>query len=341
MFLHEQFLMSQRAEKRGLLKVYLAVFMLALATIACGGAGTAIGEQELEQENSSISGLPQFIGPSSTFVPTDTPRATDTQPDVWVPPSGWHPPHTVCVSGYTNAYGDFVCTNYATTPGYYANPGHYVPGPTSTPPSTFTPYPTPTPCVSSFTYYFGEEVFTDPAADNLTIGLSLGNVRVFSAASPAQQIAAWTVEIRNLGSITYVLFAPFQIYVAGIDGQTVRYALNEDAAAELGVSLAEPARDGYSIRPAQSVTFDMFAYTQVGEVTSLAYILDPYANGFDGSIAGGNVAYWEAGDRGGCGGHISSDFTPPPNLTPQPTPTATHTPEHCASDPEECLIVID
>ncbi len=341
MFLHEPFLISQKDEKRSVWKGYWAVFMLAMAAIACGGAGAAIGEQGLKQENSSISGLPQFIGPSSTFVPTDTPRATDTQPDVWVPPSGWHPPNTVCVSGYTDASGNFVCTSYATTPGYYENPGHYVPGPTSTPPPTFTPYPTPTACVSSFTYYFGEEVFTDPSADNLTLGLLLGNIRVFSTANTGQQIAAWTVEIRNLGSIEYVLLAPFQIYVSGIDGQPVRYALNEAAAAELGLALDEPARDGYSIRPSQSVTFDMFAYTRVGEVTSLAYILDPYANGFDGSIAGGNVAYWEAGDRGGCGGRIAGDFTPPPNLTPRPTPTATHTPEGCLDNPEDCLIVIE
>ncbi len=338
MFNDKQLLRSKEQERW---KGYFAIFMMALATIACGGAGAALGEQDLDPENSSISGLPQFIAPSSTFIPTDTPRATDTQPDVWVPPSGWNPPVTICVSGYTDYYGNFICTSSATTPGYYDNPGHYVPGATSTPPPTFTPYPTPTPCVSSFSYYFGDEVFTDPSNDNLTLGLSLGNIRVFDAASPAQQIVAWTVGVRNLGQIEYVLLAPFQIYISGIDGTPARHALSEDAATELGIELDEPARDGYSIMPSESVTFDMFAYTSIGEVTSLSYILDPYANGFDGSISGGNVAYWEVGDRGGCGGRISGDFTPQPNSTPQPTPTETHTPSYCVDDPEDCASVID
>lgn len=338
MFIYERFLRFTEEERW---KGHFAIFMMALATIACGGAGAALGEQELDPENSSISGLPQFIAPSSTFVPTNTPRATDTQPDVWVPPSGWNPPNTVCVSGYTDSYGNFICTSSATTPGYYDNPGHTIAGATSTPPSTFTPYPTPTACISSFSYYFGEEVFTDPSTDNLTLGLSLGNVRIFDAARSTQQIVVWTVDIRNLGQIEYVLLAPFQIYVSGIDGTAARHALSEDAATELGLELDAPARDGYSIMPSQSVSFDMFTYTRVGEVTSLSYILDPYANGFDGSISGGNVAYWETGDRGGCGGRISGDFTPQPNLTPQPTATETHTPSYCVDDPEDCARVID
>lgn len=337
MFIYKQLLTVKRQAH---LKVYFAIFMMALASIACGGAGAALGEQELKPENSSISGLPQFVAPTSTFIPTHTPRATDTQPDVWIPPSGWHPPNIICLSGYTDAVGNFVCSSSATTPGYYDNPGHYVAGATSTPPPTFTPYPTPTPCVSSFTYYFGDEVFTDPSNTNLTLGLSLGNIRIFSAASPSQQIVAWTVEVRNLGQIDYVLFAPFQIYVSGLDGQPVRHGLNEDAATELGLTLDEPARAGYSIMPSQSIIFDMFAYTSIGEVTSLAYILDPYANGFDGSIAGGNVAYWESGDRGECGGRISGNFTPQPNLTPQPTATDTHTPAFCVDDPNDCSSVI-
>ncbi|MEL7432407.1 MAG: hypothetical protein AAFN11_00510 [Chloroflexota bacterium] len=318
----------------------LAIVVMLLATLACGGATASLGEMELEPVNSSISGLPQFIAPSSTFVPTDTPVATDTQPDVWIPPSGWVPPNSVCVSGYTDYYGNFICTSHATTPGYYSNPGYYVPGATSTPPSTFTPYPTPTPCVASFTYYFGEEVFTDPANDNVTLGLAVGNVRTFAAADGVQQIVAWTVEIRNLGSIEYVLLAPFQIYISGIDDVQVRYGINEDAATELGLELEEPARDGYEIAPSESVSFDMFTYTNFGEVTSIAYILDPYGNGFDGGIAGGNVAYWEGGERTGCTGRISGDYTPQANTTPQPTATHTPTPDFCFESPEDCAAII-
>jgi len=321
-------------------QVLFVVVMMTVAVIACGGAGTALGKQDFDSANSSISGLPQFIAPSSTFVPTDTAHPTDSQPDVWIPPSGWHPANTVCLSGYIDSSDIFICTSWATTPAYYDQPGYYVSGASSTPPPTFTPYPTPTACVSSFSYYFDEEVFTDPANDNLTLGLSLGNVRIFSSKHSAQQIVAWTVEIRNLGQFNYVLLAPFQIYVSGIDGQATRYAVSEDAARELGLELDEPARDGYSIPPSESVSFDMFAYTSIGEVTSLAYILDPYANGFDGSIAGGNLAYWERGNRAGCAGRISGDFTPQANLTPQPTATLTHTPAYCVHDPDDCIHVI-
>ena len=340
MFNPEQLLISKKNRQRGSWQVVFVIWLMTLAVIACGGAGGALGEQDLDPENSSIGSLPQFIAPSSTFVPTHTARATDTQSDIWIPPSGWHPAHSVCVSGYTQASGYFVCTSWATTPGYYDSPGHFVPGASSTPPATFTPYPTPTPCVSSFTYYFGDEVFTDPAPDTLTLGLSLGNVRTFNTSHSLQQIVAWTVEVRNLGQLNYVLFAPFQIYVSGINGQVTRAGVSEDAASELGLELDEPARDGYAILPSQSLTFDMFAYTAVGDVTSLAFILDPYANGFDGSIAGGNVAYWEQGDRGGCGGRISGDFTPQANLTPQPTATQTVTPSYCVHHPDDCARVI-
>jgi hypothetical protein len=327
-------------EGEGRWQILFVVFSLSIAMLACGGSGSVVGEQGLDQVNSSISGLPQFVAPSSTFVPTLTLRATDVQPKVWIDPAGWHPAQTLCINGYTNSYGNFVCTSWAITPGYYSNPGHYVAGSTSTPPSTFTPYPTPTPCVSSFTYYFGDEVFTDASNETLTLGLSLGNVRIFSASNTAQQIVAWSVEVRNLGQINYVLLAPFQIYVAGIDGEITRYGINEGAARELGLELDEAARDGYSISPSESVTFDMFAYTHIGTVTSLAYILDPYANGFDGEIAGGNVAYWETGDRGACGGRISGHYTPSPNLTPQPTATLTPTSSYCVTDPSACIYVI-
>lgn len=340
MFNSKQPLSHKDEHKYGFWKIIFVLFCMLMAMLACGGAGSVIGEQDLDQVNSSISGLPQFIAPSSTFVSTNTPIATHVQPNVWIPPSGWIPPNQICSSGYTNTSGHFVCTGWATTPGYYSKPGHYVAGATSTPPSTYTPYPTPTPCVSSFTYYFNDEVFTDPSSDNLTLGLSLGNIRTFSASNTSQQIVAWTVEVRNLGQIDYVLLAPFQIYVASIDGEAIRYGVDESAARELGIELDEPAKDGYSILPSQSVTFDMFAYTHVGAVTSLAYILDPYSNGFDGEIAGGNVAYWESGHRGACGGRISDGYVPSQNLTPQPTATLTPPSSYCVADPSECMGVI-
>ena len=331
-------LRSRRRERwRGLL--FLVVMVGSI--LACGGAGEAIGEQDVQPENVSIEGLPQFVAPSSTPIPTDTQMPTAVQPTIHVPASGY-------VTNTPDPSLVYVCSGtvcwYATmTPngGQYTTPAYNPPGPTSTPRPTYTPYPSPTPCQSSFTYYYDEEVFTDPSPDNLTLGLAMGNLRVFPAARPEQQIVGWTVEVRNLGVIDYVLLAPFQIYIAGLDEATVRYFVNQEAANELGVSLDEAALDGVTIRPAESLRFDLYAYTGVGEVTALAYILDPYGGGFDGSIAGGNVAYWQSGERTGCGGRVGEDYTPLPNLTPQPTATLTPTPDYvCYEDPDLCASVI-
>lgn len=320
---------------------WLAWVVLVSALLACGGAGEMLGEQGLQPENISISGLPQFVAPSSTPVPTDTQMPTAVQPTVHVPASGYvtHTPEP----GRVYLCAGVVCAHATLTPagGQYSHPAHNLPGSTSTPRPTHTPYPSPTACLSSFTYYYGEEVFTDPSPDNLTLGLALGNLRIFPSARAEQQIVAWTVEVRNLGAIDYVLLAPFQIYVAELDGSSVGYHASQEAAAELEVTLAEAALDGVTLAPAQSLRFDLYAYTAVGEVTALAYILDPYGNGFDGSIAGGNIAYWQSGERHGCRGRISDDYTPHPNLTPQPTATLTPTPAYvCYEDPDACATVI-
>ena len=320
---------------------WLGVVVMIGSILACGGVGEAIGEQDVQLENVSISGLPQFVAPSSTPIPTDTQMPTAIQPTIHMPASSYvtHTP----APGLVYVCNGAVCGYATLTPngGHYTNPAYNLPGATSTPRPTYTPYPSPTPCLSSFTYYYGEEVFTDPAPNNLTLGLALGNLRVFPSVRPDQQIVGWTVEVRNLGQIEYVLLAPFQIYIARLDDARVRYYVNQEAANELGVTLDEAAVDGVTIGPAQSRRFDLYAYTAVGEVTSLSYILDPYGSGFDGAIAGGNVAYWQSGERDGCGGRIGEAFTPPPNLTPQPTATLTPTPDYgCYENPDRCVAII-
>ena len=331
-------LSHNRAERwRG----WLCLLVMVGGILACGGVGDAIGEQGLRPEQVSIGGLPQFVAPSSTPIATDTQMPTAVQPTIHVPASGYvtHTPEPGLVYVCSGA----TCWYAPITPdgGQYTNPAYNLPGATSTPRPTYTPYPSPTSCLSSFTYYYGEEVFTDPSPNSVTLGLALGNLRVFPSDRSDQQIVGMTVEVRNLGSIDYVLLAPFQIYVAGIDGVAVGHYASQEAANELGVTLDEAALDGVTIRPSESLRFDLFAYTSIGEVTALAYILDPYGGGFDGSIAGGNVAYWQSGERDGCGGRIGEDYTPLPNLTPQPTATLTPTPDYaCYEDPDLCASVI-
>lgn len=311
-------------------RVALFVSVIVLPILACGGSASDIIQNgELDPVNQSVSGLPQFVAPSSTPPPTHTQVATSVAPPVYVPPSGY-------VTNTPNPSLIYVCNATATvcyyatrTPegGGYSNPGGYIAGSTSTPRPTYTPYPSATPCLSSFTYYFDEEVFTDPSSDNLTLGIALGNIRTFASTQrPDQQIVAWTVEIRNIGRLDYVLFSSFQIYLAEIDGNLVSHFSSEEASRELGIEAHEATTDVYVLEPRQSVRFDMFAYAQLGEPTALAYILDPHGNTFDGTIAGGNVAYWEAGTRGACGGRVGADYTPQANLTPQPSATYTHTP---------------
>ena len=306
------------------------VAAMTISMLACGGTATEMMEDgPLDPANQTIGGLPQFVAPSSTPVPTNTQPATDVADPVYIPPNDYMTntpnPGLIYVCNYTGT----ICYYATRTPdgGYYSTPGGYIPGATSTPRPTYTPYPSATPCVSSFIYYYDEEVFTDPSPDNLTLGIALGNVRVFdSALRPEEQIVAWTVEIRNIGQVDYILFAPFQIYVAGINGNLIGNFSSEEAARELNIEPHEATLDGFVLNPNQEVRFDMFAYTAVGEPTALAYILDPHGNTYDGTIAGGNVAYWESGDRGACGGRVGDDFTPQPNLTPQPSPTPTNTP---------------
>ncbi|MEL6307767.1 MAG: hypothetical protein AAFR81_23830 [Chloroflexota bacterium] len=306
------------------------VLMLALATLACGGtASELVPDGALDPANQSIRGLPQFVAPSATPLSTHTQVATDIAAPVYMPPSGYvtNTPYPSVI--YQCNPSRTVCQYATRTPdgGLYRIPGGYIAGATSTPRLTYTPYPSATPCLSSFTYYYNEEVFTDPAMDNLTLGIALGNVRIFDAPTRLdEQIVGWTVEIRNLGRLDYVLFAPFQIFVAGIGGQPVQHFSSEEASRSLGLAAHIATLDGFVLESRQTVRFDMFAYTTVGEPTALAYILDPYANGFDGTLAGGNVAYWIAGDRGACGGRVGANYTPQANLTPQPSPTATHTP---------------
>ncbi|MGB7337706.1 MAG: hypothetical protein WBC91_02355 [Phototrophicaceae bacterium] len=312
-------------------RVIFFMMVIVVPILACGGsASDIIQDGGLDPINQSIDGLPQFVAPSSTPPATHTQVATSLAPPLYVPPSGY-------VTNTPNPSLIYVCNATATvcyyatrTPagGSYSNPGGYIAGSTSTPRPTYTPYPSATPCLSSFTYYFNEEIFTDPSSDNLTLGIALGNVRtIHSTDRPDQQIVAWTVEIRNIGRIDYVLFSTFQIYLAGIDGNLVSHFSSDEATRELGIDAHEATLDIYVLEPRQSVRFDMFAYTQRGEPTALAYILDPHGNTFDGTIAGGNVAYWEAGNRGACAGRVGADYTPQANLTPQPTATYTHTPD--------------
>ena len=59
----------------------IVVLVMAIAVLACGGtASEVMQEGPMDPVNQSISGLPQFVAPSSTPIPTHTQVATDVAP---------------------------------------------------------------------------------------------------------------------------------------------------------------------------------------------------------------------------------------------------------------------
>jgi hypothetical protein len=86
--------------------------------------------------------------------------------------------------------------------------------------------------------------------------------------------------------------------------------------------------DGVELEQGELVTFDLVAYTPIGNVDAVAWILDPYA-GFDGvNQAGGNLAYWIDGTHQDCLGNVDGQIIPTPS-TPHPTATKTATIDAC------------
>src|SRR5690606_11487054 len=132
-------------------KGVLVVVVMAIAVLACGGTASEVMQDgSLDPLNQSISGLPQFVAPSSTPIPTHTQIATDVAAPIYIPPGGYitntPDPGLIYVCNATGT----ICYYATRTPdgGRYSTPGGYVPGSTNTPRPTYTPYPSATPCVS-------------------------------------------------------------------------------------------------------------------------------------------------------------------------------------------------
>ena len=304
------------------MKAYLSLFVLIGAALACssGGLGTDLG---VAPENVRIEGLPQYVCPTSRPSATHTAQPTDTQPPLYV---------TGVAMTFTPQPGCILdvgaCATFTPAPGFVIDPGGWLPGATSTPRATYTPWPTPTPLVSNQRYFFDDDVYTDNASA-LKLRLRVGQVQTLDVGDPLRQVVRYQVQVANRGWTPYVLMAPAQIYVAQVDGTPQPWPASADAARAIGLTPEPAARDGYEVNPFSEVSFELAAFTQAGTVEAIAWILDPFANGYDGQIAGGNVAYWVDGAHTDCAGSPQGTFTPPPNLTPDPTRTQTPTPDAC------------
>lgn len=320
----------------------LSFALIALPILACGGSSAAVlPAGTFAPEQMAITGLPQFVAPSASPPPTHTQAPTSFAPPINVPASGYATYTPYPGSIYVCPSICYMATYTAYPGGKYLYPAYTILPSSSTPRPSYTPWPSPTAC-TSMNYYFDEEVYTDAAPDSLNLALALGNVRRYnSSLYPQKQVVVYQVEIRNLGSLDYLLFAPFQIYVAEVAEQNGAWYASEAAAQDLGSSPAPESLEALIVEAGMSVSFDLYAYSPAGEVGALAWILNPYANGYDGSIGGGNLAYWRSGNRGACAGRILGTFTPAPNRSAQPSPTVTRTPNSCAAvDPVNCVTVV-
>lgn len=298
-----------------------AIFLL--TSLACGGSEGAIGSLGVAPENVRIEGLPQYVCPTATPRPTHTAQATDVQAPIYA--TGVY----LTLTAQPGCMWDGVqCATFTPAPGWVHTPGGYTPAPTSTPRPTHTPWPSPTPYISQHVYFFDDDVYTDRVSP-LALRLRVGDVQIFEAENDQQQLVSYEVQVENRGVVPYVLMAPAQIYVARVGDLEGRWPASSEAARGAGITLAAPAKDGTTIAAFETIRFKLVAMTPVGEVDAIAWILDPLANGFDGQIAGGNVAYWVAGSHPDCRGNVEGPFTPPPNLTPNPTRTQTPTPSGC------------
>ncbi|MEO1440411.1 MAG: hypothetical protein AAFV33_08395, partial [Chloroflexota bacterium] len=148
------------------------VFMF-LAVLACSG----------QLANMQINDEPVYVCPTSTPRPTHTPVPTDTQPDVYIPPSGWVTDYEEVCTTVWNGYAYVEQCEWVEDGGHWMNPGYTVPGATSTPRPTHTPYPTPTPYVirPPEDFYAGDAVFTGGWSSAVNARFRLDNITVVAA----------------------------------------------------------------------------------------------------------------------------------------------------------------
>jgi hypothetical protein len=324
-----------------------------MTALACGGTANS-GITEI---NVRVTGLPQFICPSSTPRPTHTPLPTLTQPAT----------ATQVAIATPMVYATYApYCNYAATPAYRsACPGDacvsgtipmcqmlFLPplaipnppgawsgggigyGPTATPRPTYTPhptrtpYPTPTPYIVTENYAMGADVYIDGGNNGLKLRFRVGNPRVVTTTS--RQVAIWDIEIGNTGSLVYNALPGAQVFVSQlrINGQLQNgnWYASAEAIRAAGLTVSPQALDIAAVQPGETLVLTLAAFTPSGEVAGIGWVLDPYSGGVGNGVVGGNTAIWlNATDPSGCTGNIGSgaSIPTPSRLRATPTPSVT------------------
>lgn len=293
----------------------LAYSLLGLWLLACGGT---LGVSEAHVR---LTGLPQFVCPSSTPRPTATQRPTVVQPEVYVPPSGWLP--NTAVPGCRPI--GHLCYAFTAVPGgHYSQPATWRPGATSTPRPTHTPYPTPTAYVRTQDYRVGNDVYVG-GADGLALRLRVDAPRIHPL-SDHQQVVIWEVALTNRGTLSYPTLPGAQVFVASVNGQAGYWYASQEAAHSAGLTLDSRVLDIFTLAPRQSVRLTLTALTPLGTVDALGWLLDPYSGGAGFGVVGGNTALWRnAPDPHGCTGTLDDNAIIPTaqQLAASATPSRT------------------
>jgi hypothetical protein len=331
----------------------LPLLGILLVGLACGG----LANSGVTEANVRVTGLPQFVCPSSTprpthtALPTLTQVATSTQVSIPTPlVYATYPPYCNTSRPATLQY---ICPPHAclplnvTTCGWRTirpqatpNPAGFwygggtgygptaTPRPTHTPYPTRTPYPTPTPYVVSENYAMGNDVYVG-GTGGLQLRFRISNPLVVPL-SANRQVVVWQVAIGNVGTLPYHALPGAQSFVSHlkVNGQvqTGYWYASAEAGQAVNVPLDAQALDIVVVQPGQTVQFPLTAFTPVGELYKLAWILDPYSGGH-GEILGGNTALWvNEPDPHQCVGNVGVGFTIPTPARAPATATPSVTP---------------
>lgn len=301
------------------MKYNILVIILLILSLACGGTAA------VSEVNVRVTGVPQFVCPSSTPVPTATQYPTQVQPDIHHPASGWVTTYRDDCRWVWNGYSYVEECRRVADGGYYSTPAYSVPGATSTPRPTHTPYPTPTPYIVTENYAMGADVHV---GDRSTVALRLRVERPVTVPVDAEtQVVRWEVRVRNIGSVPYNTLPGAQVFVSEVGGQRGNWYTSAEAALAAGITLDPVVLDIVELAPNQSMQLTLTAFTPVGEVGAIGWLLDPYSGGASMGVVGGNTAVWRAEtDPNGCEGNVGELVDLPTPAGPAATPTASVTP---------------
>ncbi|MEQ8671755.1 MAG: hypothetical protein RLP44_01610 [Aggregatilineales bacterium] len=300
------------------LAIFLAWFSLFLSILACGTTTTS--------DNVRIQDLPQFICATSIPQPTHTQAATQVQPAIIIPPSGYvtSTPYPGCIHNGT------LCATHTPYPsGSYSTPAAYLPGATSTPRQTYTPFPSATPYILSGHFFDGADVYTGGFASAVNVRLSL-TVGEIIPINETRQVVVLDVEIENRGEVVYSAIPGAQIFVAEVhDGATVhtgQWWASAEAAQAANITLQPEVLDVLEVQPRQSFTLTLTIFTPIGDPIRSGWVLDPLSGARDGDLIGGNVAYWSSDLDAACTTNPNNPGSIPTPAAIAPTPTPSRTP---------------